>query len=57
MAKDFDMRAVGPRKLRTTTFCGLVFGTLSEATPPIEDYLGEAIAAPRPPRAAASRSK
>jgi anthranilate 1,2-dioxygenase large subunit/terephthalate 1,2-dioxygenase oxygenase component alpha subunit len=43
MAKDFDMRSIGPRKLRTTTFCGLVFGTLSEATPDIEDYLGEAI--------------
>ncbi len=43
MAKDFDMAAIGPRKLRTTTFCGLVFGTLSSATPPIEDYLGEAI--------------
>jgi anthranilate 1,2-dioxygenase large subunit/terephthalate 1,2-dioxygenase oxygenase component alpha subunit len=45
MAKDFDMRAIGPRKLRTATFCGLVFGTLSDATPPIEDYLGEAIVA------------
>ncbi|HUB16416.1 MAG TPA: aromatic ring-hydroxylating dioxygenase subunit alpha [Acetobacteraceae bacterium] len=45
MAKDFDMRAIGPRKLRTATFCGLVFGTLSEATPPIEDYLGEAVTA------------
>jgi anthranilate 1,2-dioxygenase large subunit/terephthalate 1,2-dioxygenase oxygenase component alpha subunit len=44
MAKDFDMASIGPRKLRTTVFCGLVFGTLSEATPPIEDYLGEAIA-------------
>ena len=43
MAKDFDMTAIGPRKLRTTVFCGLVFGTLSEATPPIEEYLGEAI--------------
>ncbi len=43
MAKDFDMAAIGPRKLRTTVFCGLVFGTLSEATPPIEEYLGEAI--------------
>ena len=39
------MRSVGPRKLRTTTFCGLVFGTLSEATPPIEAFLGEAISA------------
>ena len=31
---------VGPRKLRTTTLCGLVFATLSDETPPIEDYLG-----------------
>ena len=30
----------GPRKLRTTTLCGLVFATLSDATPPIENYLG-----------------
>ncbi|HEY3848323.1 MAG TPA: Rieske 2Fe-2S domain-containing protein, partial [Acetobacteraceae bacterium] len=43
MAKDFDMAAIGPRKLRTAMFCGLVFGTLSETTPPIEEYLGEAI--------------
>jgi phenylpropionate dioxygenase-like ring-hydroxylating dioxygenase large terminal subunit len=33
-----------PRKLRLATFCGLVFGTLSDATPPIEDYLGAEIA-------------
>jgi len=45
MAKEFDMRSIGPRKLRTTTFCGLVFGTMSDATPPIEEYLGEAVTA------------
>jgi anthranilate 1,2-dioxygenase large subunit/terephthalate 1,2-dioxygenase oxygenase component alpha subunit len=33
----------GPRKLRTTTLCGLVFATLSGATPPIEEYLGAEI--------------
>lgn len=33
----------GPRKLRTTMLNGLVFATLSDATPPIEDYLGEQI--------------
>jgi len=33
----------GPRKLRTTTLNGLVFATLSDETPPIEDYLGEQI--------------
>jgi phenylpropionate dioxygenase-like ring-hydroxylating dioxygenase large terminal subunit len=31
----------GPRKLRTTTLDGLVFASLSDAAPPIEDYLGE----------------
>jgi phenylpropionate dioxygenase-like ring-hydroxylating dioxygenase large terminal subunit len=35
----------GPRKLRTTTLNGLVFATMAEATPPIEDYLGEAVLA------------
>ena len=39
----------GPRKLRITTFCGLVFGTLSADAPPIEEYLG-----PRGRRAASS---
>ena len=34
----------GPRKLRTTTLCGLVFATLSDATPPIEEYLGAEVA-------------
>ena len=33
-----------PRKLRIARFCGLVFGTLSDATPPIEEYLGAEIA-------------
>jgi anthranilate 1,2-dioxygenase large subunit/terephthalate 1,2-dioxygenase oxygenase component alpha subunit len=45
MPADFDMRRIGPRKLRTTVFCGLVFGTLSETTPPIEDYLGPEVTA------------
>jgi phenylpropionate dioxygenase-like ring-hydroxylating dioxygenase large terminal subunit len=33
----------GPRKLRTTALCGLVFATVSDATPPIEEYLGAEI--------------
>ena len=33
----------GPRKLRLATLCGLVFGTLSAETPPVEDYLGPEI--------------
>ena len=32
-----------PRKLRTATTCGLVFGTLDDTTPPIEQYLGDEI--------------
>ncbi len=34
-----------PRKLRLATLAGLVFGTLSPATPPLEDYLGPEIVA------------
>jgi anthranilate 1,2-dioxygenase large subunit/terephthalate 1,2-dioxygenase oxygenase component alpha subunit len=33
----------GPRKLRIATLCGLVFGTLSADTPPLEQYLGDEI--------------
>ncbi len=35
--------AHGPRKLRLTTLCGLVFGTLARETPPLEQYLGTEI--------------
>ena len=44
MGADFCMDQHGPRKLRVTTFCGLVFGTLSPRTPDIESWLGEDIA-------------
>jgi len=40
MPDDFDMSQHGPRKLRTAVLCGLVFGTLSDDAPPIEDYIG-----------------
>lgn len=43
MPKEFNRATFGPRKLRTTTLGGLVFATLSEATPPIEEYLGSEI--------------
>ncbi len=43
MPKDFNRATFGPRKLRTTTLCGLVFATLSEATPSIEEFLGSDI--------------
>jgi len=33
-----------PRKLRTATFAGLVFGSLDEAVPPLEEYLGDDVA-------------
>jgi phenylpropionate dioxygenase-like ring-hydroxylating dioxygenase large terminal subunit len=40
MPEDFDISQHRLQKLRVETFCGLVFGTFSEATPPVEDYLG-----------------
>jgi anthranilate 1,2-dioxygenase large subunit/terephthalate 1,2-dioxygenase oxygenase component alpha subunit len=36
----FCMKSHGPRKLRTSVFCGLVFGSLSDDVPDLEDYLG-----------------
>ena len=45
MAKTFCRSDHGPRKLRIATFCGLVFGSLSDDVPPIEEYLGEEVAA------------
>jgi anthranilate 1,2-dioxygenase large subunit/terephthalate 1,2-dioxygenase oxygenase component alpha subunit len=44
MPADFDMAQHGPRKLRITTFCGLVFGTLSRDTPELEAWLGTDVA-------------
>src|SRR3954449_3063796 len=44
MPADFDMAHHGPRKLRVTTYCGLVFGTLSEQTPDFENWLGGDVA-------------
>lgn len=43
MPKDFKRETHSPRKLRTTSLCGLVFATLSDDTPPIEEYLGTEI--------------
>jgi phenylpropionate dioxygenase-like ring-hydroxylating dioxygenase large terminal subunit len=40
MPKDFKREQFGPRKLRTTVLCGLVFATLSDNVPTIEEYLG-----------------
>jgi anthranilate 1,2-dioxygenase large subunit/terephthalate 1,2-dioxygenase oxygenase component alpha subunit len=40
MPRDFSRETFAPRKLRTTTLCGLVFATLSPDTPPIEEFIG-----------------
>ena len=45
MAPDARPESQAPRKLRLENFCGLVFGTLSDETPPVEQYLGAEIAA------------
>ena len=45
MVKTFCRSDHGPRKLRIASFAGLVFGSLSDDVPPIEEYLGEEIAA------------
>jgi len=45
MSKDFRMQDHGPRKMRVATLCGLVFGTFSDRTMPLEDYLGPDIVA------------
>ncbi len=44
MTKTFCRSDHGPRKLRIAIFAGLVFGSLSDDVPPIEEYLGEEIA-------------
>lgn len=43
MPRDFCKEQHGPRKLRTATLRGLVFASLSEDVPPLEEYLGEEI--------------
>ncbi len=45
MPKSFCPEEHGPRKLRTTVLCGLVFGSLHDDVPPIEEYLGADILA------------
>jgi phenylpropionate dioxygenase-like ring-hydroxylating dioxygenase large terminal subunit len=44
MAPAFEMSEHGLRRLRVAEFSGLVFGTFSDETPSIEDYLGPEIA-------------
>src|SRR5229473_3445085 len=45
MPPECHPEAHGPRKLRLEVVCGLVFGTLSAETPPLEQYLGPEILA------------
>lgn len=45
MPADFRAGDHAPRRLRTAAIGGLVFGTLSDATPDIETYLGAGVAA------------
>jgi anthranilate 1,2-dioxygenase large subunit len=43
MPDDFRLENHGLRKLRTDHFAGLVFGTLSDETPPLAEYIGNMI--------------
>jgi anthranilate 1,2-dioxygenase large subunit len=54
MPPSFCLKDHGPRKLRVGEICGLVFGSFSNAVPPLEEYLGEAIV-PRIERVLANR--
>ncbi|HKS89459.1 MAG TPA: Rieske 2Fe-2S domain-containing protein [Stellaceae bacterium] len=45
MDPDFDMGRHGLRTLRVAAVRGVLFGTLSEAAEPLEDYLGPAVMA------------
>ena len=45
MGPEFRIAEHGPRKLRTTTFHGLVFGTLHPDTPDFEAFIGPLVAA------------
>ncbi len=45
MPKGFSKESIGPRKLYTATLCGLVFASVSDAVPTIEEYIGETILA------------
>jgi phenylpropionate dioxygenase-like ring-hydroxylating dioxygenase large terminal subunit len=45
MPPDFQLADHGLEQVRTVVFEGLIFGTLSQATPAFEEYLGPAMAA------------
>jgi phenylpropionate dioxygenase-like ring-hydroxylating dioxygenase large terminal subunit len=44
MPPEFDPAAHALRRLKVESFAGIVFGTFDDATPPLEAYLGPAIA-------------
>lgn len=43
MPKDFDKSEHGMRQLKVQNLFGVLFGTLSDAAPGLEDYLGQAV--------------
>lgn len=45
MPESFCADAHAPRKLRIATTCGLVFGSLSDEVPSIDEYIGEEVLA------------
>ena len=45
MPADAEPESQAPRKFRVEIFCGLMFATLSDETPPIESYIGHEVAA------------
>jgi phenylpropionate dioxygenase-like ring-hydroxylating dioxygenase large terminal subunit len=45
MPEGFRLEDHGPRQMRTTTLCGLVFGTFADDTPAIEDFIGASVLA------------
>src|SRR3546814_6711517 len=44
MPETFKCADNSPRKLRVTTFCGLVCGSLHDDVPPFDEYRGEEVA-------------
>ena len=45
MAPEATPEIGAPRQMRVETFCGLMFATLSDATPAVEEYIGPEVSA------------
>lgn len=43
MPESFCLEEHNPRKLRVSTLCGIVFGSLSDDVPSIEEYIGDEV--------------